>query len=228
LPQSWTERKAEHLSVDFTEYSVDKQENGDIIRRNSWYWLSLSVRPLSGENQEKENGFRMKNIVLIGMPGTGKSVVGRALAARLEYTFVDVDDLIAEAAGKTLPEILRTDGLESFVELEGRVGESLNFEDTVIATGGSMVLSEKAMEHLKKNGVVVWLETPISQISDRMPEDLTDRGIAAPSGMTIREIYEHRLPLYAKHADLIVASKEGESNTAQQVEDIMRTVGIDL
>jgi shikimate kinase len=180
------------------------------------------------ETRKKENGKRMKNIVLIGMPGTGKSVVGRALAARLEYTFVDVDDLIAEAAGKTLPEILRTDGLESFVELEGRVGESLNFEDTVIATGGSMVLSEKAMEHLKKNGVVVWLETPISQISDRMPEDLTDRGIAAPSGMTIREIYEHRLPLYAKHADLIVASKEGESNTAQQVEDIMRTVGIDL
>ena len=91
-----------------------------------------------------------------------------------------------------------------------------------------MVLSEKAMEHLKKNGVVVWLETPIAQISDRMPEDLTDRGIAAPSGMTIREIYAHRLPLYAKHADLIVASKEGENNTAQQVEDIMRTVGIDL
>ena len=210
------------------EYFVDKWENGDIMRENIWYWLCLSVRPLFQENQKKENGFRMKNIVLIGMPGTGKSVVGRALAERLGYTFVDVDDLIAEAAGKTLPEILRTDGLEAFVELEGRVGEELNFEDTVIATGGSMVLSEKAMEHLKKNGVVVWLETPIAQISDRMPEDLTDRGIAAPSGMTIREIYEHRLPLYAKHADLIVASKEGESNTAQQVEDIMRTVVIEL
>ena len=87
----------------------------------------------------------MKNIVLIGMPGTGKSVVGRALADRLGYNFVDVDDLIVEAAGKTLPEILRTDGLDSFVELEGRVGEDLNFEDTVIATGGSMVLSGKAM-----------------------------------------------------------------------------------
>lgn len=210
------------------EYFVDKWENGDIIRGNIWYWLSLLLRPLAEKNQEKENGSRMKNIVLIGMPGTGKSVVGRALAERLGYTFVDVDDLIAEAAGKTLPEILRTDGLEAFVELEGRVGEELNFEDTVIATGGSMVLSEKAMEHLKKNGVVVWLETPIAQISDRMPEDLTDRGIAAPSGMTIREIYAHRLPLYAKHADLIVASKEGENNTAQQVEDIMRTVGIDL
>ena len=170
----------------------------------------------------------MKNIVLIGMPGTGKSVVGRALADRLGYTFVDVADLIAAEAGKTLPEILRSEGLDSFVELEGRVGENLDFENTVIATGGSMVLSEKAMEHMKKNGVVVWLETPISQISDRMPEDLMDRGIAAPRGMNIREIYEYRKPLYARYADLIVASKEGENNTAQQVEDIMRTVGIEL
>ena len=141
---------------------------------------------------------------------------------------LDVDDLIVEAAGKTLPEILRTDGLDAFVELEGRVGEELNFEDTVIATGGSMVLSGKAMEHLKENGVVVWLETPISQISDRMPEDLVDRGIAAPSGMNIREIYEHRKPLYARYADLIVASREGEDSTAQLVEEIMRTVGIEL
>lgn len=170
----------------------------------------------------------MKNIVLIGMPGTGKSVVGRALADRLGYTFVDVDDLIVADTGKTLPEILRTEGLEAFLEIEARVGESVNCEDTVIATGGSMVLSDAAMEHLKENGVTVWLETPLSQISDRMPEDLIDRGIAAPSGMTIREIYKQRQPLYAKHADLIVASKDGEDDTAHQVEAIMRTVGIEL
>ena len=170
----------------------------------------------------------MKNIILIGMPGTGKSVVGRALAERLNYTFVDADDLIVSATGKTLPEILRTEGLEAFLSIEGRVGERLDCEDTVIATGGSMVLSEKAMEHLKENSVVVWLETPLSQISDRMPEDLVDRGIAAPSGMTIREIYREREPLYARYADLIVASRDGEDDTAQQVEAIMRTVGIQL
>ena len=76
--------------------------------------------------------------------------------------------------------------------------------------------------------MVVWLETPISQISDRMPENLVDRGIAAPSGMNIREIYEHRKPLYARYADLIVASREGEDSTAHLVEEIMRTVGIEL
>ena len=170
----------------------------------------------------------MKNVILIGMPGTGKSVVGGALAARLGYAFIDADDVIVETAGKTLPEILRTDGLDTFLEIEARVGETMEYENTVIATGGSMVLYEKAMEHLKENGVVVWLETPLSQINDRMPDDLTDRGIAAPQGMTIRQIYEQREPLYAKYADLIVASKDGEHDTAHQVEAVMRTVGMSL
>lgn len=167
----------------------------------------------------------MRNIILIGMPGTGKSAVGRALAERLAFAFVDVDDLIAAAAGKALPDILRSEGLEAFLALECRVGETLDRENTVVATGGSMVLSESAMLHLKEHGVAVWLETPISQISDRMPDDLVDRGIAAPAGRTIREIYHDRRPLYAKYADLIVASRPGEDATARQVEEVMRTVG---
>ena len=170
----------------------------------------------------------MKNIILIGMPGTGKSVVGRALAERLGYTFVDADDLIVGATGKTLPEILRTEGLEALLSIEGRVGETLNCENTVIATGGSMVLSAAAMEHLKENGVTIWLETPFALLSDRMPADLTDRGIAARPGMSLREIYEERKPLYARYADLIVASREGEQDTAGQVEEVMRTVGMSL
>lgn len=170
----------------------------------------------------------MKNIILVGMPGTGKSVVGKALAERLHYTFVDVDGLIVESMGRSLPEIIRTEGLAAFLALEGRVGQSLELESAVIATGGSMVLSDGAMVHLKKNGVAVWLETPLSQISERMPADLTDRGIAAPAGMTIREIYDQRTPLYAKYADLIVASRDGEDDTARQVEEVMRTVGMHL
>ncbi len=170
----------------------------------------------------------MKNIVLIGMPGTGKSVVGRALAAQLGYGFVDLDDLIVERAGKTLPEILRQDGLEAFYALEEAVGTSLDREDTVVATGGSMVLYPAAMEHLRKNGVAVWLETPLSQIDDRMPEDLTDRGIAAPAGMTLRQIYEERRPLYAQYADVIAVSLEGAEETAQQVLSLLRTLDIHL
>ncbi len=171
----------------------------------------------------------MKNIVLIGMPGTGKSVVGRALAERLRYDFVDVDDLIVEAAGeKTLADVLRKRGVNDFLSLESEVAGTLDKENTVIATGGSVVLSDKAMQHLKKNGVAVWLETPLSQISERMPDDLADRAIAAPANMTLRDIYEEREGLYAKYADLIVASREGEHATAQQVEEVMRTVGVCL
>ena len=168
------------------------------------------------------------SIILIGMPGTGKSVVGQALAERLGYDFVDADDLIVEAAGKTLPEILRTEGVDALLAVEGRVGQTLDCSNTVVATGGSMVLSREAMDHLRENGVVVWLETPLSQISDRMPEDLTDRGIAAPPGMGIREIYAQREALYAKYADVIVASRPGEDDTAHQVEEVLRTVGMQL
>ena len=170
----------------------------------------------------------MKNIVLIGMPGTGKSVVGHALAQRLNYTFVDLDESIVEATGKTLPEILREDGLEEFFKIEEKIGVELDRSDTVVSTGGSMVLYEDAMEHLKENGVIVWLETPLSQIEERMPADLTDRGIAARAGMTIRQIYEQREPLYARYADLIVASRDGADDTANQVQQMMRTVGITL
>lgn len=168
----------------------------------------------------------MENIVLIGMPGTGKSVVGQALASRLGYDFVDVDDLIVEKAGKTLPEILRQDGLEAFYRIEGSVGLSLQRKHTVIATGGSMVLYPEAMKHLKKNSVVVWLQTPFSLIQERMPADLYDRGIAAPKGESLREIYEERRTLYATYADLIVACREGEDDTAHLVEEVMRTVGL--
>ena len=97
----------------------------------------------------------MKNIVLIGMPGTGKSTVGRALAERLNFTFVDVDDLIVQAAGKTLPEILRTDGLEAFLAIEDQVGRALERTNTIISTGGSMVLSEGAMQHLKEDSLTI-------------------------------------------------------------------------
>ena len=170
----------------------------------------------------------MKNIVLIGMPGTGKSVVGRALAERLNFTFVDVDDIIMEAAGKKLSAILREEGLEAFLALEERIGLGLERTHTVIATGGSMVLSAAAMEHLKEDSITVWLETPLSQISERMPEDLWDRGIAADPAMNIREIYDQRKPYYAKYADMIIASREGEDSTAHQVEEVMHIVGMQL
>ena len=89
-----------------------------------------------------------------------------------------------------------------------------------------MVLYPEAMAHLKQDSVVVWLQTPFTQIQERMPADLYDRGIAAPKGESLREIYEDRRGLYAKYADLIVASRDGEDDTAHLVEEVMRTVGL--
>ncbi len=166
----------------------------------------------------------MNNIVLIGMPGTGKSVVGQALASRLGYEFVDVDDLIVERAGKTLPEILRQDGLEAFYKIEGQVGCDLNRQHTVIATGGSMVLYPEAMAHLKEGSVVVWLQTLSPRFRSGCPPTSMTVGLPPPKGESLREIYEDRRDLYAKYADLIVASRDGEDDTAHLVEEVMRTL----
>ena len=123
--------------------------------------------------------------------------------------------------------VLRQDGLEAFYEIENKVGTDLNRTHTVIATGGSMVLYPEAMAHLKEGSTVIWRQTPFSQLEKRMPADLYDRGIAVPAGTPLREIYEERCVLYARYADLIVASQDGESDTARLVEDVMRTVGLE-
>ena len=166
-----------------------------------------------------------KNVILIGMPGTGKSTVGRVLAQRLGYAFIDADDLIRQKAGQGLADILRTRGTEALLAVEETVGKTLCVRDTVIATGGSMVLSEAAMRHLREDGVVVWLETPLSQLEQRLPEHLEDRGIAAPPGSTVEELYRSREPLYARYADLIIPSRPGGDTTADQVEEVMRSIG---
>ena len=108
------------------------------------------------------------NIILIGMPGSGKSTLGVLLAKAIGYSFVDTDLIISRRAGKPLQKILDNDGLDSFLELEEAVGSELDCDRTVVATGGSMVLSEKAMEHLRSLGTVVYIDVPFEEISRRV------------------------------------------------------------
>ncbi len=143
----------------------------------------------------------MENIILIGMPGSGKSTLGVLLAKALGFSFVDTDLIISRKAGKPLQRILDEDGLDSFLELEQEVGESLECDCTVVATGGSMVLSEKAMEHLKTLGRVVYISVPFEEIKRRVT-NITTRGIAFGSNETLEEVYERRCPLYKKYADI--------------------------
>lgn len=143
------------------------------------------------------------NIVLIGMPGVGKSTIGVIAAKQLGYQFVDADLLIQKQEGRLLHEIISQEGIEGFLEIENRVNASIETEGSVIATGGSVVYGREAMEHLKKIGVVVYLELPYSHLKRRL-RNLKDRGVVLREGQTLRDLYEERTLLYEKYADLVV------------------------
>ncbi len=151
----------------------------------------------------------MDNIILIGMPGCGKSTVGVLLAKRLGFRYADVDLLLQEAAGKRLFEILRDDGGDYFAELENRVGASIQAQRTVIATGGSMVYGKEAMAHLKSIGTVVYLRVPLEELEKRV-NNFETRGILMRDGQTLSDIFEERTPLYEKYADITVNCDGGD------------------
>ncbi len=168
----------------------------------------------------------MKNIVLIGMPATGKSTVGVILAKLSGFDFVDTDILIAKAQGRPLPQIVAEEGYDRFIRIEGAVGESLECENTVIATGGSMIFSPEAMENLKKNGIVVWLETPLAELEKRLESTFTCRGVATPAKMSVAEIYDMRKPLYTQYADIAINCSGTTEEIAQTIKDNILESGI--
>ncbi|MBP8640537.1 MAG: shikimate kinase [Oscillospiraceae bacterium] len=147
----------------------------------------------------------MKNIILIGMPATGKSTVGVILAKLIGYNFLDTDILLSLEKNRPLSQIISEDGYDKFIEYEGKIGAGIKTERTVIATGGSMVFSENAMRTFSNSGTVVWLDTPVADLEKRMLGTLLDRGVATPVKMTMNEIYEMREPLYRKYADYRVS-----------------------
>ncbi|MBO5487077.1 MAG: shikimate kinase [Eubacterium sp.] len=149
----------------------------------------------------------MKNIVLIGMPGVGKSTIGVVLAKKMGFSFVDSDLLIQEREGRLLHEIIEEEGLERFRRIEEEVNASIQLKNAVIATGGSAVYGEKAMEHLKKIGVVIYLKLPYEELVNRLG-DLEERGVAMKENQTLKELMEERSPLYEKYADFTIDCHE--------------------
>ncbi len=143
------------------------------------------------------------NIVLIGMPGSGKSTLGVLLAKSLGLHFVDTDLIISRKADATLQNILDSDGLDRFLDLEEEVGAELKCEKTVVATGGSMVLSDKAMKNLASQGRVVYINVPLDEIKSRVT-NIKTRGIAFRKGETLDDVYRERKFLYEKYADITV------------------------
>ncbi|MBE6766533.1 MAG: shikimate kinase [Ruminococcaceae bacterium] len=151
----------------------------------------------------------MDNIILIGMPGSGKSTVGVLLAKIIGYRFIDTDLLIQEKEGRKLFEILRDSGNDYFAAVENEVNSSVMADKTVIATGGSAIYGEDAMKHLGSIGKIVFLDVPLYELEKRI-NNLSTRGIMFKSGQTLNDIYSERLPLYRKWADITI-SCEGES-----------------
>lgn len=143
------------------------------------------------------------NIILIGMPGVGKSTVGVVLAKKLGYSFVDADLVIQSREGKLLHEIIAEQGVEGFWRTEEAVGESIDGRRTVIATGGSAVYGERAMAHYRQIGTVVYLHLPLEGIRERLG-DLTERGVTLKEGQDLDSLYAERRPLYEKYADITV------------------------
>lgn len=145
----------------------------------------------------------MKNIVLIGMPGAGKSTVGVLLAKSLLMDFTDTDLIIQKECKKALCDIINEKGTEYFISLEEDIILKHDFENCVIATGGSVVYGEKAMEKLSRNGVVIYLKTELPELMKRLG-DITTRGIAMDKGIGIPELFSERSPLYEKYADITI------------------------
>lgn len=145
----------------------------------------------------------MNNIILIGMPGAGKSTVGVVLAKALGFTFLDSDILIQETYNKLLCQLIEEKGDQGFIQLENDVNKNINVENTVIATGGSAVYGEEAMAHFKLIGTVVYLKVPYEEIESRVGS-LKDRGVVSNGLTGIEEIYQDRMYLYNKYADIII------------------------
>ena len=162
------------------------------------------------------------NVTLIGMPGSGKSTVGRLLAQRLGYAFLDVDPLIVEAyQAPNLQKVLDDLGTEAFLDAEAQVICGLDCDNTVLAPGGSAVLREKGALHLKKLGPVVYLK-PSTQALIKRLGNLATRGVTLAPGQTIQDLYDYRAPFYEKYADITIPGQR--ENIEDTVELVMEAL----
>ena len=150
----------------------------------------------------------MNNVTLIGMPGSGKSTIGVILAKALGYQFLDTDLVIQKQEKRKLSQSIAQEGPDRFKEIENKVNASVDVTETVIAPGGSVIYCEEAMKHLRSIGKVVYLKISLESLSKRLG-NLRGRGVLLKEGQTLKDLYEERVPLYEKYADIVV-DEEGK------------------
>lgn len=161
------------------------------------------------------------NIILIGMPGVGKSTVGVILAKILGYKFVDTDLVIQQTEKRLLKDIIAQEGVDGFIEVENRVNSQISAERSVIATGGSVVYGREAMEHLSEIGTVVYLKLDYRKLKYRLG-NIKNRGVVIRDGQRLSDLYNERAPLYEKYADIII--DENGCNIEKTVDKIVKSL----
>lgn len=164
----------------------------------------------------------MKSVVLIGMPGSGKSTIGVLLAKELRRNFVDTDLLIQERTGRALQDILDEDGIPAFLRIESETVVAYHPRGEIVATGGSVVYSEDAMRHLAEHGVCVYLECPHEVLEERLA-NLDSRGVVRLPGQTVADLLSEREPLYRRWASLTVPNAhEHHGETVRELAAALR------
>lgn len=163
----------------------------------------------------------MDNIILIGMPGSGKSTVGVVLAKALGLRFLDVDLVIQEREGALLQELIDGQGVERFLDLERDAIQSLDCRGTVVAPGGSCVCREESIAQMRRLGTVVYLELSLEEVTGRI-HNMASRGIALSPGQTLADVYQYRAPLYERCAHITVPA--GGQSLAGTVEAVKKAL----
>jgi shikimate kinase len=163
----------------------------------------------------------MKNsISLIGMAGAGKTSVGKELARTLGFSFIDSDALIEKQHGKSLQNILTDEGYIKLREIENIALKSIQFNETILSTGGSAVYSDEAMEHIQQNSKVIFLEVPFSQILERVPSFL-DRGFAKAPNQSVKDAFVERQELYKKYSDSVVSNTKDLNSCVSKILELL-------
>lgn len=165
-----------------------------------------------------------KNIILIGMPGSGKSTLGVILSKKLNYGFVDSDSIMVAYHGKLLPELIDENGAEGFLDLEERINSAISVKRCVISTGGSVIYRGNVIDKFKETGIVVYLKIPYDEIVSRVG-DLKKRGVVIKQGSSLKDLYNERVPLYEKHADITVELNENSiEENAEKIYNIVKNL----
>lgn len=164
----------------------------------------------------------MNNIIFIGMPAAGKSTVGVVTAKRIGYRFIDTDLLIQEQEGMLLREIIDRQGIEKFLEIEDQANAKVEAEKAVIAPGGSVIYCDNAMRHYKEIGKIVYLQASFETINNRL-KNVRNRGVVLREGQTLQALYNERVPLFEKYADITVCEDGYElGETVEHVLDALK------